>query len=251
MVAEVAMTLVLLVVAGLLMQSLYRLRYADVGFRPDGVLTLRTSPPVRQVRHPCASHRVLRRRARARHSPARCARARVTRRRFRWRGRAPRRASSSRDARRIPGSTYDANHRQVSADYLQAIGIPLLEGRYFSESDQATAQPVVIVNQAMARQYWPGGHAIGKRIKTDDDRPPPVPWLTIVGVVGDVRQMGLDAPVQAGDVRALSPVRCAAVVRAARSRRPCGRRSDSARRARSLARSMPWIPLCRSRTSSC
>ena len=64
----------LLVVAGLLMQSLYRLRYADVGFRPDGVHHPSHRAAIRQVRHACASHRVLRRRPRARHSAAWCAR---------------------------------------------------------------------------------------------------------------------------------------------------------------------------------
>ena len=77
---------------------------------------------------------------------------------------------------------------------LKLIGVPLVEGRYFSEGDHATAQPVVVINQAMARQNWPDGHAIGKRIKTTDDRPDAVPWLTVVGVVRDIRQMGLDAP---------------------------------------------------------
>ena len=55
---------------------------------------------------------------------------------------------------------------------------------------------MVIINQEMARQYWPGGGVIGKRIKAIDDRPDTVPWLTVVGVVRDVRQMGLDAPVR-------------------------------------------------------
>jgi len=55
---------------------------------------------------------------------------------------------------------------------------------------------VVLINQAMARQYWPDGQAIGKRIKAIDDRPDSVPWLTVVGIVRDVRQMGLDAPVR-------------------------------------------------------
>ena len=96
-----------------------------------------------------------------------------------------------------PDVKYDANHRQVSTDYLKVIGVPLVEGRFFNESDQATAHPVVIINQEMARQYWPDGQAIGKRIKATDDRPNAVPWLTVVGVVRDVRQMGLDAPVRA------------------------------------------------------
>jgi putative ABC transport system permease protein len=95
-----------------------------------------------------------------------------------------------------PGIEYDANHRQVSTDYLKVMGMPLVEGRYFTQSDQATAPPVVVINEAMARQYWPDGRAIGKRIKANDDQADVVPWLTVVGIVGDVRQMGLDVPVR-------------------------------------------------------
>lgn len=94
-----------------------------------------------------------------------------------------------------PDVEYEANLRQVSTDYLHVIGVPLVEGRYFTQGEQATAQPVVIINEAMARQYWPEGHVIGKWIKATDDQPDTAPWLTVVGVVGDIRQMGLDAPV--------------------------------------------------------
>ena len=128
-----------------------------------------------------------------------------------------------------PDVKYEANHRQVSTDYLKVMGVPLVEGRYFTESDQATAQPVVIVNEAMARQYWPDGRAIGKRIKATDDRPATVPWLTVVGVVRDVRQMGLDAPVRPEMYVPLSSVRCATMVHPERSRRPSHRRSDTTR----------------------
>jgi putative ABC transport system permease protein len=95
----------------------------------------------------------------------------------------------------IPGVTYDAIHRQVSANYLQTMSIPLRQGRYFTAQDNEQSMPVVIVNETMAREYWPDGDAVGRRFKlgdaTDD-----TPWRTIVGVVGDVRQMGIDVPVK-------------------------------------------------------
>jgi predicted permease len=195
-VAEVAMALVLLVVAGLLVQTLYRLRYADVGFRPGQVLTLRTSlPPDRYASHARRTlfyDQVLERVTRV---PGVLAAGYTTSVPLAWKG-----GTTGFVAERQaldPRLTDDVNHRQVSADYLRAIGIPLLQGRYFDESDNANAQPVVIVNQTMARQYWPGVNVIGRRIRPTDDQAHPAPWLTIVGVVGDVRQMGLDEPVKA------------------------------------------------------
>jgi predicted permease len=94
------------------------------------------------------------------------------------------------------GLSYDANHRQVSADYLKTMGIPLREGRYLNDGDNEQTMPVALINETMARQYWPGEKAIGKRFKLggpDANRP----WMTIVGVAGDVRQMGIEEPVKA------------------------------------------------------
>jgi predicted permease len=82
--------------------------------------------------------------------------------------------------------------RVVSAGYLEALRVPLLRGRHLAEADDPDAAPVVIVNDAMARLHWPGADPIGRRLKlgrVDGSRP----WHTIVGVVGDVRQMGLEA----------------------------------------------------------
>ena len=89
-----------------------------------------------------------------------------------------------------PEVTYDANHRQVSADYLRTMGIPLRRGRYFEGTDAFGSAPVAIINEAMARQYWPGQDALGRRLKIGN--PAGHPWTTIVGIVGDVRQMGLE-----------------------------------------------------------
>jgi predicted permease len=72
------------------------------------------------------------------------------------------------------------------------MGIPLLEGRFFSDHDDADAPPVLIVNRTMARMYWPGESAVGKRISFDDT-PKEKDWFRVVGVVGDVK----DEPNQA------------------------------------------------------
>jgi putative ABC transport system permease protein len=95
----------------------------------------------------------------------------------------------------LPGLSYDANHRQVSANYLQTMSIPLRQGRYFTEQDHANSMPVAIVNETMAREYWPNGDAVGRRF-TLGDPDEEQPWYTIVGIVADVRQMGIDVPVK-------------------------------------------------------
>ena len=152
------MTLVLLVVAGLLMQSLYRLRYADVGFRPDGLITLRTtlSPGAygSHARRVAFYDDVLERVTRL---PDVLGAGYTTSVPLAWKGPTTGFVVEGRPPE--PGVEYDANHRQVSTDYLQVIGAPLIEGRYFGKSDQATAQSVVIVNQASSRACcsccWP------------------------------------------------------------------------------------------------
>ena len=94
------------------------------------------------------------------------------------------------------GLAYDANHRQVSVDYFKTMGIAIQPGRAFNEGDNEKSIPVAIVNETMAHQYWPGENAIGKRFKLGDPSDKDVPWLTIVGIAMDVRQMGVDEPVK-------------------------------------------------------
>jgi putative ABC transport system permease protein len=97
----------------------------------------------------------------------------------------------------IPGMAYDANHREVSTNYLKAMNIPLRQGRYFESSDNAQSLPVAIINETMARQYWPGENALGRRFKVGDPDEPGKQWKEIVGIVADIRQMGIDEPVKA------------------------------------------------------
>jgi putative ABC transport system permease protein len=76
------------------------------------------------------------------------------------------------------------------------MGVQIVQGRPFAETDNEQAIPVAIVNESMARLYWPGENAIGKRFKLGDPGDNEVPWVTIVGIARDVRNMGVDEPVK-------------------------------------------------------
>jgi putative ABC transport system permease protein len=80
------------------------------------------------------------------------------------------------------------NVASASPEYFKTLGIPLLRGRVFADTDDQKALQVVIINDAMRRRFWPSEDPIGKRISPNDGKD----WLTIVGVVGDVRELGLN-----------------------------------------------------------
>jgi predicted permease len=81
----------------------------------------------------------------------------------------------------------------ISGDYFQALGVPLLRGRFFTELDSPTATPVVIINQTMARRYWPSEDPLGKGLKGFDPRGHNDEWVRVVGVVKDMRSRGLES----------------------------------------------------------
>jgi putative ABC transport system permease protein len=83
----------------------------------------------------------------------------------------------------------------VVGDYFRAMGIPLISGRYLTSADKQDAPLVVVVNQALARHYWPGGNALGKRLRlgTQESK---TPWATIVGIVADTKLGSPDTPDQ-------------------------------------------------------
>jgi len=82
---------------------------------------------------------------------------------------------------------------QVQGDYLQAMDIPLLSGRFFTRADTENTQLVGIVNHKLAEHYWPGSDPIGKRLRIGTQEMQ-TPWMTIVGVVADVKENSPDAP---------------------------------------------------------
>jgi putative ABC transport system permease protein len=91
-----------------------------------------------------------------------------------------------------PGREPRAGYQIVTPDYFRAMGIPLREGRDFGPGDTKDGDPVVIVNESFARQHWPQGAPIGRRLRTGN-----TPWLSVVGVVGDIRHLGPAVPPRA------------------------------------------------------
>jgi len=194
-VGEVALALVLLVCAGLLIQTLSKLHSQYSNLHGESLLTLRTSLPENRYREHSkrvAFYDQVLQKVEA--IPGVISAGYSTSVPLEWAGGANGITIEGRQAE--TGASFNANHRQVSASYLQTMGIGLEKGRYFSAHDDAQSQPVAIINRTMARQYWPGEDPIGKRFRNgspESDRP----WLTIVGVVADVRQMGVDQPTKA------------------------------------------------------
>ena len=193
---EVALSIVLLVGAGLLIQTLFQLFRQYSVLEPEKVLTMRTILPREKYRELQQRdnfyQQVLQR---VEHLPGVVSAGYTTSVPLLWKGGSsgfyPEGLKSP-----IPGMAYDATHRQISTNYLQTMNVPLRQGRYFDSRDNAQSMPVAVINETMARQYWPGENALGRRFKIGDPDSD-VPWTEIVGIVADIRQMGLDEPVKA------------------------------------------------------
>jgi putative ABC transport system permease protein len=196
-VGEVALSIVLLVGAGLLIQTLFQLFRQYAVLEPEKILTMRTVLPREKYKEPQQRNifyqQVL---ERAENLPGVVAAGYSTSVPLSWKGGTsgfyPEGVTAP-----IPGMSYDANHRQVSTDYMRAMNVPLRAGRYFDDRDNENSMPVAIINETMARQYWPGENALGRRFKLGDPNEPGKLWKEIVGIVADIRQMGLDEPVKA------------------------------------------------------
>lgn len=198
-VSEVALALVLLVGAGLLIQTFIKLRGQYSGLRAESILTMETVlPETKYGRHSqrvAFYEQVLQR---VRSLPGVASAAYITTLPLSIKGGTNGFLPEGRvvDEHSSEALAYDANHRQVSTDYFQTMGIPIVRGRAFTAADneQSIGMPVAIINETMARQFWPGEDAVGKRFTIG--QPNQDPWLTIVGIAGDVRQMGVDEPVK-------------------------------------------------------
>jgi predicted permease len=86
-----------------------------------------------------------------------------------------------------PNQENHARYHMATPGYFSAMGIPLLEGRFFTEADKKDAPMALIINHAMAERYWPHEDVIGKRITFEDEPKKDSDWMTVVGVVGDVK----------------------------------------------------------------
>lgn len=193
-VGEVALAMVLLIGAGLLIKTFSRLRDQYSNLRAESVLAMRTQLPESRYKDPqrrfAFYDQVL---ERVSSLPGVAAAAYTTSVPLDWKG-GTNGISIEGRATEV-GVLYDANHRQISADYFKVMGIALREGRSFNESDNQQSQPVAIVNEMMAREFWPGEIALGKRFKSSspDSKDP---WITIVGVVANIKQMGAEVAVK-------------------------------------------------------
>jgi putative ABC transport system permease protein len=191
--SEIAAALVILVGAGLLGRSLLRLLSIDPGFRPEGVLTFRISLP--DHAYPTdESHIDFFRRAldRTRRIPGVQSVGAVNLLPLSGGNNS---GTVTIDTSAVPPdrTTPEADWRPVLPGFFETMGVRLIAGRFFTDADDAHAAPVAIVDETLARTFWPGESAIGKRIRTGD-RQSTSPWCTIVGVVGHVRYRTLEAP---------------------------------------------------------
>jgi predicted permease len=190
-VAEVALCLVLLAGAGLLMKSFRKVFEVNPGFRVDRLVTLRVGLPANYDTDPAVNKFYRRLEDRLANLPG---------------------VSGATIVSQLPitggegngdiaiegrpsaeGELGASTFRRILPNYFSVMGIPLVRGRLFEDRDDgsSSARPVII-NAGFARHFWPNVDPIGKRYKVGPrDR---AQWLTIVGVVGDVRQIGLDAP---------------------------------------------------------
>ncbi|MBV9303582.1 MAG: ABC transporter permease, partial [Acidobacteriaceae bacterium] len=191
-IGEVALCLFLLVASGLLIKSLVILRTIDPGFRSDHVLTMeisRSSVHDDLARRPQFFDAVL---ARVRALPDVRSAGFTSVLPFAWKGGMAGFVPEGAVLR--PEISYSASDRVVTPGYFEAMRIPLRRGRLFDDhDDRPDAPPVAIINETMARKFWPGQDVIGKRLRFIG-ADPRSPWARIIGVVGDVRQMGLNEP---------------------------------------------------------
>ena len=186
---ETALAVVLAVSAGLLIKSLWRLTQVDPGFRAQRILTAGVFPDktVCQERAGCvALYSELIRRAHDIPGVTGVAAANVVP----LTGEVPSIPTEVEGHPLIPGETLGPGFwaSAVTPEYFRIMGIPLLEGRTFEESDGENAASVIVVSRATADRFWPGENPIGKHIRALWDNEP---WRTVVGVVGDVRQYDL------------------------------------------------------------
>jgi putative ABC transport system permease protein len=193
-VLEVAMALVLLTGAGLMLKTMVKLHGIDVGFRPDHLLTLRTTLPGQVYSDPARRvaffDRVLE-----------AVRALPGVENAAYNSQLPFQSIGNTQGYRVegrqftPGEASDALLRVGTNDYLETLDVKLIEGRLPDARDGANAPPVIVINETFAKRWWPKESALGHRIRMSSRTPV---WRTVIGVVRDVRERGYEVALKAG-----------------------------------------------------
>ncbi len=191
--AQLALCVMVLIAAGLLVRSFARVQEVSPGFNPRNVLTLEVTMTGRKYADAARvseTYRLLW--ERLRQVPGVTATGGVTAlplsQMFAW-------GPITVEGRPVtPEEKFiNVDQRTVAADYFAAMQIPLVRGRFFTEEDTPSTPRVVVVDERMAEQLWPGQDPVGKRIRTGGfDVTPDTPWMTVIGVTGRVRQYTLD-----------------------------------------------------------
>ena len=194
-VAQTALAVVLLIAAGLTARSFQAVRQVQLGFDPSGLITFDVLAPSRKYPKSELNNRFYRAALdRVRQLPGVDDAAAVNLRPFEYgaigsgaaivlEGEDPRAPDAWRQHPAL-------NSEAVTPEYFRVMGIPVIQGRAFSEADRPNAPAVVIVSATAAIRLWPGQNPIGKRLFASYDRPPG-DWQTVVGIVGDARYRGL------------------------------------------------------------
>lgn len=187
---ELALALVLLIATGLMLRTFWNLADVQLGYRPEKLLTARLELPNETYKTPADVTRFWQREQERIASIPGVVQATLTS------GLPPERPINANDTfiegfTPVPGGPgHNIDFWQtVGEGYFETVGARLIEGRFFDHRDIAETNPVVIINQTMARTYYDNRSPIGKRIRIGGDKDP---WLTIVGVVGDLKNAGLD-----------------------------------------------------------
>ncbi|HSK63567.1 MAG TPA: ABC transporter permease, partial [Pyrinomonadaceae bacterium] len=192
-VLETAMAMILLIGAGLLLRSFAHLIDVKPGFATENILTMQVGLPNQSYQEPQKRIAFLQQlETNLSGAPGVTSVGFVTR--------LPLMSALNNitsflviEGRQVPaGERPEIDFRRASTGYFQTMGIPLLAGRLVTEQDVSNDTAAVLINEAMAKRFWPGEDPVGKRISTATSSGQQTRWQTIVGVVGNVRHLGLD-----------------------------------------------------------
>ena len=199
-VAEVSLACVLLVGAGLMLRSFLNLVHLDPGFRQEHVLTAGVSLPNERYKKPEQAVRFFDQLT-ANLSALPGVESAGAGSDLPWTGYDENMGGFTIEGKKPPpNQDYHARYHMATPGYFSALGTPLVAGRYFTEADRGFAgdalNKVLIINRSMATLYWPGEDVIGRRLSFEDHPKKDSDWLTVVGVVGDVKDQPNSASAQ-------------------------------------------------------
>ena len=197
-ISEVCLACVLLIGAGLMLRSLLNLLHLDPGFQQEHVLTASLSLPDAEYKTQAAvGHFYDQLTTNLSAAPGVESAGAGTD--LPWTGYDENFGGWSIEGKQpAPGEEFHARYHVATPDYFRALGIPLLRGRFFTEADKSGAPNVLIINNALAKKYFPNEDPIGKRINMyGEPHPKEADWFTVIGIVGDVKDKPNSASTEA------------------------------------------------------